>query len=166
MRDRIAHRTSVRGSQIRPRVLGSALVLGLASCLATVPPPNASNLNGRTGNANLNSANTNSNENTGNQNAGGGGALVTVDIIDFAYEPMSVTINVGDRVRWRNNGQQTHTVTSGVPEDLEAGRDFSSVPLGRGLTFEHTFNTAGTFTYFDRLFPALMAGATVIVQEP
>lgn len=68
-------------------------------------------------------------------------ATVQVSIIDFAFSPTPITINVGDTVTWTNNGAVTHTTTSLTPGIWDSGF------LQPGGTFSHTFTQAGTFDY-------------------
>lgn len=76
--------------------------------------------------------------------------------------------HVGDRVRWRNTGMRTHTVTAyeaGIPEDAtyfasggfdsekearEAWHSFSGHEgaIKSGGTYEQVFEVPGTYTYF------------------
>jgi plastocyanin len=85
----------------------------------------------------------------------GSGKEVKVDISGFAFNPGSVTIQVGDTVIWTNNDSASHNVKA------DDG-SFASSTLGNGASFSYTFNTAGTFTYKCG-FHANMLG-TVIVQ--
>ena len=95
-------------------------------------------------------------------NNGGAVDETTVEIFDAAFTPQSVTINVGGSVRWENNDTVQHTVTfadtSGIGIDmlLNPGESFVS-PAG-------AFDTAGTFTYSDRLNSGPGLTGTVIVQ--
>jgi plastocyanin len=65
---------------------------------------------------------------------------VEVSIQNFAYTPQNVTIAAGATVRWTNNDTYAHTVTS--PGNFDSGN------LNQGQTFQYTFNTPGTYTYF------------------
>ena len=73
-------------------------------------------------------------------------ASQTVSIRDFAFAPSSVTVNVGDRVTWRNTGDEPHTATA---------RDgsFDTGNLTSGQSGSATFNRAGTFSYFCKPHP-------------
>jgi plastocyanin/elongation factor P hydroxylase len=57
------------------------------------------------------------------------------------FVPSSVTIHPGDRVKW-TWASSGHTVTSGPPGIWDSGI------RGQGATFNHTFNTEGTFWYY------------------
>jgi len=100
--------------------------------------------------------------------AGGIGANMT--IVDNAFvDPSgrrngsaSVTINAGQAVRWRNDGQSQHTVTSTSTPAGAAG--FNSGDIEYQNFYDHTFSVAGTYTYRCENHPQEMLGATVIVQ--
>jgi plastocyanin len=91
------------------------------------------------------------------------GAMVTVDVADFQFTPGSVTIHPGDTVQWTwsNNG---HTTTSG--SQCSPNGIWNSGILGRGATFSHTFNTAGSFPYFCMPHCAFGMTGTVTVTNP
>jgi len=69
---------------------------------------------------------------------------VTVQIVDFAFNPKDVTINPGDTVQWvLNSTTYTHTVTA------ENGTFNSGMIFNKpGATFSQTFNTAGVTTQY------------------
>ena len=74
-----------------------------------------------------------------------GAATSNVSIVSatVGFSPSSITINVGDTVKWTNNDTTTtHTVTS---TDSPAAFDSGNVaPQG---TFSHTFNAPGDYPY-------------------
>jgi plastocyanin len=72
--------------------------------------------------------------------AGDAGQARTVDISNFAFQPGTLELGVGDTVRWTNKDRSTHTATA---DDGE----FDSGNLARDQTFEHTFDAAGTYAY-------------------
>jgi plastocyanin len=63
-----------------------------------------------------------------------------VKIVDFAFKPKTVRIEVGERVKWTNTGDRTHTSTSNT--DV-----WDSKNLGSGESFTRKFKKAGTFKY-------------------
>jgi plastocyanin len=64
---------------------------------------------------------------------------VTVQIVDFAFNPKDVTINPGDTVQWvQATSDAAHTVTS-ENGTFDSGFIFTKV----GTTFSQTFNTPG-----------------------
>jgi plastocyanin len=84
------------------------------------------------------------------------GEGVEVEIEDFAYVPGTVTIKVGTTVTWTNKDSVGHTATSddGV---------FDSGMLGKGSSYSFTFTTAGTYGYFCKPHPYMVA--TIVVTE-
>lgn len=97
---------------------------------------------------------------------GGGGDDDTIDMTDdLAFEPSSLTVSAGTTVTWDNVGSIGHSVTAyadGVPSDATyfASGGFDSESAARdgyadgegviegGETYEHTFETAGSYEYF------------------
>ena len=67
------------------------------------------------------------------------------------FVPESIAISKGTTVTWTNNDDTLHTVTSGTPEDGNSGTEFDSSYLAPGKTFEHAFDTSGTFDYYCTL---------------
>ena len=68
------------------------------------------------------------------------------------YIPYSITIAVGDTVKWNNVDTAAHTVTSGSMQDGATGLFDSSLFMS-GETFEFTFDEAGTYDYFCMVHP-------------
>jgi plastocyanin len=81
---------------------------------------------------------------------------VSVDISGFAFQPGTVTIQVGDTVTWTNNDDTAHTATS---TDNPALFDGEMAP---GESFSFTFTEAGTFDYVCEIHPAMQG--TVVVE--
>ncbi len=94
-----------------------------------------------------------SSDNSGGNNPPG---QHTVIIDNFAFSPATITISTGEKVVWRNDDNVGHTVTS------DSGSELDSPLLSQGQTYEHTFNTAGSFPY--HCTPHSFMTATVIVQ--
>lgn len=65
-----------------------------------------------------------------------------INITDSGYDPIEVTICVGQNVKFTNNGSNTHTATS---DDLTWG----SGTLQSSETFIRKFNTEGIDTFYD-----------------
>lgn len=97
---------------------------------------------------------------------GGGGdpAANEVFMQAIAFNPMEITIQVGESVTWTNQDIVPHTATSGNPGDADLGSIFQSALLLQGGTFTHTFNDAGEFIYYCEVHPVMMRDAKVIVQ--
>ncbi len=78
----------------------------------------------------------------------------SVSIMNFAFNPNSLTVKVGTKVTWTNNDSVTHTVTA------DQGAFNSPVPSGSSFSF--TFTKAGTYAYHCSIHPSMTA--TIIVQ--
>ena len=76
------------------------------------------------------------------------------------FEPFALDAHTGQTVSWINLDGQGHTVASGVPSEGPDGT-FESPVVGEGDTYEHTFDTAGTFEYFCTLHPWMVGIITV-----
>ncbi|RJQ22542.1 hypothetical protein C4580_00635 [Candidatus Woesearchaeota archaeon] len=74
-----------------------------------------------------------------------------VDISVFSFNPGSITIARGEKVRWTNKDATEHTVT---------GTGFDS-RLAPQQSFTRTFDTAGTFTYQCSIHPE-MQGVVIV----
>ena len=84
-----------------------------------------------------------------------------VSIVDFAFQPATLTVTAGDTVTWSNTGMASHTTTS----DTGA---WDSKPIASGGTFSFRFGTPGTFAYHCAIHPT-MHGVIVVLapgQEP
>ncbi|WP_443749830.1 cupredoxin domain-containing protein [Asticcacaulis solisilvae] len=79
---------------------------------------------------------------------------VNVDIKNFMFMPMTVTIAEGDTVTWTNRDQIPHTVA-------EKNKLFRSAALDTGDTYSHVFDKAGTYDYFCTLHPQMFAHVVV-----
>ena len=76
-----------------------------------------------------------------------------IDIANYAFDPSTLSITIGDVVRWTNNGS-THTVT---------GDDglWGSGNLSNGDTFDYTFDSAGEFPYHCGIHSSMTGTVTV-----
>lgn len=90
---------------------------------------------------------------------GAGAVDQDVDIVDLAFSPASVTIDVGDTVTWTNTGDLPHTATA------DDGT-FDSGILNNGGTFAFTFASAGTYDYFCEVHPSMQGTITVQGAAP
>jgi plastocyanin len=79
-----------------------------------------------------------------------------IEISGFAFNPSTLTVNVGDTVIWTNMDSISHTITS------DSGNELSSSSFGNGQTYSHTFTTAGTFNYHCSIHVSMKG--KVIVQ--
>lgn len=94
--------------------------------------------------------------------------VTDVAIRDFAFNPKTVTITVGEKVRWTNMESTAilHTTTSGNPGDADEGELWDSGSMSSGGTFTHQFDEVGEFSYFCHLHEEMpeMRDAKVIVE--
>lgn len=83
-------------------------------------------------------------------------AAKSVEIMGYAYQPATLTINAGDTVVWTNHDTAPHNVvvTNG-PEK------FTSPTLQQGQTYSYTFTKAGTYSYYCSIHPDMKASVTV-----
>jgi len=95
-----------------------------------------------------------------------------VSMINFSFQPSTLTVNAGDTVTWTNNdgayyGTVLHTTTSGTNCTPNGVWDSGSGGLLPGQSFSVIFNTPGTYPYFCRFHCASynMVG-TIIVTLP
>jgi plastocyanin len=84
--------------------------------------------------------------------------LVEVDQIEYAFAPSQVTINAGDTVRWVNRGALQHNTTA------DGGAWVSPLLMAPGMSFSHTFTTAGTFSYRCTLHATNGQVGTIVVR--
>lgn len=75
-----------------------------------------------------------------------------VSIVDFSYDPATLTVEKGTTVTWTNKDTVPHTVTSDT---------FTSASLNPGQTYSFTFDTEGTFDYHCAFHPN-MKGKVVV----
>lgn len=91
-----------------------------------------------------------------------------VQIENFTFSPTPVTIAQGETVTWHFAGPDTnHSVTSDPNQadsfDSDPGRTPTSADHLPGSTFDHTFNTPGTFTYLCKVH-SFMTGKVVVTN--
>jgi plastocyanin len=78
-------------------------------------------------------------------------------IEDYHFQPLELTVPVGTRVTWTNQGEDAHTVVS------DSGL-FRSGGLDTGESFSFTFDKAGTYHFTCSVHPRMVG--TVIVRAP
>ncbi len=82
-------------------------------------------------------------------------AVVYVKIVDFAFDPPSITVPAGTKVIWTNIGPTDHTVA-----DVDI--TWSSEILHKNDVYSHVFTKSGTVTVICTLHPDMVS--TVIVK--
>jgi plastocyanin len=81
----------------------------------------------------------------------------TIAIKDYAFAQKSLTVNVGDTVKWTNEDTAPHTVTT-----TSGPASFDSGNLSKGQSFSYTFTKAGTYDYYCAVHPDMTAEITVV----
>src|SRR5215213_9794642 len=85
-------------------------------------------------------------------------ATFDASVVDFAFEPGTLSVPVGATVTWTNTGSRPHTVTA------DDG-SFDSGRLDPGEQFSQTFDQPGTYTYHCGFHPD-MQGSIVVMEAP
>jgi len=88
--------------------------------------------------------------------------VVLVGESDFT--PPSITIEKGESVRWKWTTDTGHTITSGEPDDPDAGALFDEEASGTGSIVELTFPDAGSYPYFSDTEADVNAGMSGVVH--
>ena len=79
---------------------------------------------------------------------------VAVSIKGFSFDGKEVTVPKGATVTWTNFDNSAHSVVA-------TDTSFVSDNLAKGVTFEHTFDTAGTFSYICGIHTYMKGTITV-----
>jgi plastocyanin len=85
-----------------------------------------------------------------------------VNAEDFQFVPESLSISVGEKVTWVNQGATPHTSTSGT-NGVADGR-WDSPSLAHGDSFQRTFDSTGTFPYYCRFHSGSGMKGKVVVR--
>jgi plastocyanin len=89
-----------------------------------------------------------------------GTAVPGCEETNACFLPSSITINIGDTVKWTNSDTAAHTVTAGSPADGPSGVFDSSLVLG-GTQYVHLFEETGSFDYFCMVHPWMVGNVQV-----
>jgi plastocyanin len=89
-----------------------------------------------------------------------GEGVTDVSIVDFAFQPWTITISVGSSVRWINAGLQPHTTTS----DVNSSEVWDSGNLDPGDVFTRTFDARGVYEYLCTIHPDMTGVVAVVTQ--
>jgi plastocyanin len=87
-----------------------------------------------------------------NGSAGNDGNAVVIE--DFAFKPGDLEIAAGTTVTFTNKDEFAHTATA-------KDKSFDSGSLDPDATFEHTFETAGTFEFLCAIHNSMTGTITV-----
>jgi plastocyanin len=126
--------------QYHPGMAGSIVVLTGDGSVPTAGPSNTPTM-------------TNTPQPT---NTPGGGPVSDASIIDYDYSPTTINIQPGTTVRWTNNGQAPHTVTS------DGAGQFNSGQIASNTWWQFTFNTPGTYNFHCDFHPTMKGTVNVL----
>ncbi|MGH2980732.1 MAG: plastocyanin/azurin family copper-binding protein [Solirubrobacterales bacterium] len=89
----------------------------------------------------------------------GASATKSVSIVDFSFSPGSISVTLGDTVRWTNQdaAPEGHDVTG---DGLDSGL------MNQGDTYIHTFSSAGTVSYICTIHPSMKGTVNVLARSP
>ena len=79
---------------------------------------------------------------------------VTVQVVNYAFKPQTVTVPVGATVTWKFVDTVDHTVSA-------TDKSFMSPALNGGKTYQHTFTKAGSYPYICSIHPFMTGTVTV-----
>jgi plastocyanin len=82
------------------------------------------------------------------------GGVGEITIVDFAFEPMSASVEAGATVRWQNAGAAPHTVTA-------FNGAFDSGTIGSGGNYSTIFSDPGIYTYHCTIHPNMVGTVRV-----
>jgi plastocyanin len=81
--------------------------------------------------------------------------VIRIDVKNFMFAPMVMTVKSGATVIWLNSDQEPHTVVS-------ADGLFRSGAIDTGESFAFKFEKPGTYQYLCTIHPRMLG--TVVVQ--
>jgi plastocyanin len=81
-----------------------------------------------------------------------------VEIVDFAFDPDPVVVQVGGKVTWINQDSVPHTATA------DDG-SFDTGTLAEGKLKSETFKQAGTYTYICQIHPTMLGTLEVVERN-
>jgi plastocyanin len=86
-------------------------------------------------------------------------STIDVTIQNFAFAPVTITIEKGDMIRWTNLDSAPHGAVTVQP-------GFVTQILGQGQSTTTTFERPGTFDYICNVHGASMRGTVVVRGTP
>src|SRR4029079_9111318 len=87
------------------------------------------------------------------------GGKTSAKIVSFAFEPPTLTVDVGTTIEWSNGSDRPHTVT-------DRGGTFDTTPIAPGATGDVAFTVPGTYHFFCRINPGTMNGVITVKPGP
>jgi plastocyanin len=82
-----------------------------------------------------------------------------VDIKDFKFAPVAISVKVGTTITWTNTDNAPHTATSGASPMPDGVFDTDIIAKGHSKTIKAA--KRGTFEYYCALHPFMHATVTV-----
>jgi plastocyanin len=80
-----------------------------------------------------------------------------VAMVDFSFQPPTVTVQAGGKVTWQNQGQAPHTATA------DGGAfDTGTVDSGKLKSETAAFKETGTFPYICEIHPEMQGTVEVV----
>ena len=79
-----------------------------------------------------------------------------ISIVDYEFQPQSITVRAGEPVTWTNSSGRIHTVTSDGGPELDSG------DIGPGEAYGHVFDQPGSYSYHCAIHPDRMKGIVVV----
>ncbi len=80
---------------------------------------------------------------------------LNISLINFAFSPNTLNINIGDTVIWTNNDSAPHQIKG------DSLTSISGTAMNKGQTYSFTFNDIGTFNYHCAIHPSMKGIITV-----
>lgn len=94
--------------------------------------------------------------------AGNTQAVINVNVLSMSFFPASITIDVGDTVRW-TSASGTHNVNGTIATYPSNPESFGN-SLSSGWTYSHKFLTEGSYDYrCDQHFSSGMVGTITVL---
>ncbi|EST29676.1 cupredoxin domain-containing protein [Streptomyces roseochromogenus] len=84
----------------------------------------------------------------------------TIEIKDYKFAQPTLTVKVGETVKWVNEDTAPHTVTT-----TSGPAKFDSGTLNKGDSWSYTFTKTGTYKYYCAVHPDMTASITVVAAD-
>lgn len=85
----------------------------------------------------------------------------SISIVDYGFQPSTITVQVGTKVVWTNSGNDSHASTS----DAGSAEVWNINTPNHGDSGSHTFNRVGVFTYHCSVHPFMQGTITVVASD-